>query len=620
MAKVKAHQDDVTRWRELESIYRLKGEMSPQTHHVIFADDTEALGLPHLTNRPVKSTAMKSRPHFVPWLYEDVSHQQLRYVYSLKGQHSKGANRWCTMIYHIMKGLKSSGGPTAGARTFVFIGDNYSENKNNINLAFLSDIVRRNWYDEILLLFGPVGHTHNGIDAVHKVHNQNLGLHNAGTLADWISLYPQAWTTLSKRPAAGICTALFDFKGYYDGRIDPIKGFTKTANDKGTVQAWRIIRSNLRVEVQWKPAATLNSPWLGVDGTEVGPRNPGFLVLRKGDSGAPVLISDSSLGERVDHVKKMRRDLNSDAMEAVLTAEDMLESRAWLNECIDTGTIPVHHAVDRSLRGGQVGRLVEIGVPGATVEVLAMQDSTSVPAATADEFFSLPKEVELHNILRQRLLQEMSTRTSYLTPVLSQAQTGDRAVAVSRSQRKQKNPKRKQQSNVDKENIPQQNKRGRPAAVPVCKPDAPVSLEVPAGDFIGKIRDGHYAAVLAADCVCVVRVTDVRTEEGDERSFAGHFCGDPKTQGDAKNPDALNTGKWHLCWRVKAKPHDYKMRYCDKKPVGGTPYVNEVRFDSKSVIYWGEKARVLTAANKLTRDAKSTIISDDEVRGLWEIA
>jgi hypothetical protein len=31
-------------------------------------------------------------------------------------------------------------------------------------------------YDEVLFLYGPVGHTHNGIDAKHKTHNQNLGL------------------------------------------------------------------------------------------------------------------------------------------------------------------------------------------------------------------------------------------------------------------------------------------------------------------------------------------------------------------------------------------------------------------------------------------------------------
>ena len=29
-------------------------------------------------------------------------------------------------------------------------------------------------YDEVQFLYGPVGHTHNGIDAKHKTHNQSL--------------------------------------------------------------------------------------------------------------------------------------------------------------------------------------------------------------------------------------------------------------------------------------------------------------------------------------------------------------------------------------------------------------------------------------------------------------
>ena len=36
----------------------------------------------------------------------------------------------------------------------VLVGDNFSENKNNCNLDFLTEIVQRGWYDEIQLLFG----------------------------------------------------------------------------------------------------------------------------------------------------------------------------------------------------------------------------------------------------------------------------------------------------------------------------------------------------------------------------------------------------------------------------------------------------------------------------------
>jgi hypothetical protein len=79
----------------------------------------------------------------------------------------KGANRWCTTVYHALQALKNSGHPAARARMLVLVGDNFSENKNNCNLDFLTEIVQRGWYDEIQLLFGspllsppPPTHTH----------------------------------------------------------------------------------------------------------------------------------------------------------------------------------------------------------------------------------------------------------------------------------------------------------------------------------------------------------------------------------------------------------------------------------------------------------------------------
>jgi hypothetical protein len=36
----------------------------------------------------------------------------------------------------------------------VLVGDNFSENKNNCNLDFLTELIQRGWCDEIQLLFG----------------------------------------------------------------------------------------------------------------------------------------------------------------------------------------------------------------------------------------------------------------------------------------------------------------------------------------------------------------------------------------------------------------------------------------------------------------------------------
>ena len=37
-------------------------------------------------------------------------------------------------------------------------------------------------FDGMFLVHRPVGHTHNGVDAIHKIHNQNLGNFVSGTL------------------------------------------------------------------------------------------------------------------------------------------------------------------------------------------------------------------------------------------------------------------------------------------------------------------------------------------------------------------------------------------------------------------------------------------------------
>jgi hypothetical protein len=53
----------------------------------------------------------------------------------------------------------------------ILIGDNFGENKNDTNLAFFSEMIQAGFYDEVQMLFGPVGHTHNGVDRCHNTHN-----------------------------------------------------------------------------------------------------------------------------------------------------------------------------------------------------------------------------------------------------------------------------------------------------------------------------------------------------------------------------------------------------------------------------------------------------------------
>ena len=83
--------------------------------------------------------------------------------------------RFSTIIWYILKANRECGTDHALARTLYIIGDNYSENRNWCSCTqFSAEVVWRRWFDCVFNLFGPVGHTHNGIDALHNQHNTDL--------------------------------------------------------------------------------------------------------------------------------------------------------------------------------------------------------------------------------------------------------------------------------------------------------------------------------------------------------------------------------------------------------------------------------------------------------------
>ena len=90
------------------------------------------------------------------------------YVYTEKGRYEKSANHMITTIHAILPRNKSSYGEGKTkhmARRLVVIADNASDNKNNEMYAYCNLLVQNGWFDSVDLLFGEVGHTHNGVDS-----------------------------------------------------------------------------------------------------------------------------------------------------------------------------------------------------------------------------------------------------------------------------------------------------------------------------------------------------------------------------------------------------------------------------------------------------------------------
>jgi len=117
-------------------------------------------------------------------------------MYMLKDKYPKGADRLCTILYWLRK-VKWGNTP---CRSATKLADNYVENKNNVLFALCSELVMRGWFREVEMLFGPVGHTHNGNDAYHCCHNQLVGNHEAVTLNEYIGHFSRAWHSERTRP------------------------------------------------------------------------------------------------------------------------------------------------------------------------------------------------------------------------------------------------------------------------------------------------------------------------------------------------------------------------------------------------------------------------------------
>jgi len=138
-----------------------------------------------------------------------------------------------------------TGGARAEAKSkkLVLMADNCSENKNHSLFAFCSELVNRGWYDEIQMLFGPVGHTHNGNDAVHYIHNQIAGNFVSITPAELFQNYAYAWHTERTRPQPIIVDTQYAWDERYAPYLNRVSGFKNDGvRDPLYVRAFRFAK------------------------------------------------------------------------------------------------------------------------------------------------------------------------------------------------------------------------------------------------------------------------------------------------------------------------------------------------------------------------------------------
>ena len=352
------HDTEVKKWRELESTCKSLAVTEPSKVLVIMHDGTEALGLPRLTNRTLKNLD-PTRFEVVPWLGDDLSAQRKDYIYTAKKAFPKDSNTLISQVHAMIRRAKSDyKHPRHKARKLVLIADSASENKNNTLFAYVTDLVENKWFDEVELIFGPVGHTHNGVDACHKIHNQNVGDCASGDIGHFVHNYPKGYSGQhTVRPQASFLSRCVDWSKYYVPCVRKIAGFTKTKNDPHMIRGFRIARQrDNTVSLVWKMDPASEKEWRGADGFG---GTPGFYMLKSAPAGLPEFVSHP---DTTEEEKRALGKLTSLNMRNAMVAHGLsLESVKFNHQCaLEKSIIPQAYVEDEA-PAGEWGRGCLVG-------------------------------------------------------------------------------------------------------------------------------------------------------------------------------------------------------------------------------------------------------------------
>lgn len=272
--------------------------------------------------------------------------------------------------------MQESNSQATHARELHALADSASLNKCNTAFAFFAHLVLLHWYAVVLLLFGPVGHTHAGVDQDHSVHNgmrkqRNFGsfavlnrahitIRNAGRQCspcqDVCDGYERAWER-GERPLPCYIDHQWDWDGYYEGCSNEFKGFTKTMNNPTAVHAFKFeADKNGVVRLHYRESASAQQgQWRGQSGQLGDDLEHGFQVFNTLPTGLPKLIEPNP------HPVSARRQaavLHPKVMR-VMRYKGIGDGIEWMAKVMNTGQIPIQDAQPH--QDGAIGCQVDVG-------------------------------------------------------------------------------------------------------------------------------------------------------------------------------------------------------------------------------------------------------------------
>ena len=437
---LKQHNQEVRDWRRLEKEMQNTSKHQPEEVIVLSYDDTSCIKLPRYTNRSPKNIPLY-KFCVVPFNIMNHGIGKNYYVYQVSKRYKKGGNRLTTTLFHFIRQIKWKKDEECSeqellqkrAKKLVLMADNYGENKNNTIFAFCSHLVSVGWFTVVKLLFGPVGHTHNGNDAVHYVHNQIVGDFNSVGLVQYLKHFENGWTEHT-RPTPVILDVQYDWDKLYEPVIDKLVGFTRTQADNSYVRALRFkkdARTGL-VETHYKRAAT-DSGWLG----EHKKRGQGFFVLKSKPPTPPKILPPTLGHASKKELKQLMNKKNKKHAESVGQLEDLY----WLRQAAMKGTIPVLGDVRLPEDKSVLGHMYDIGTVKNNLKIQIIRGSTDL---SNQLFWSLPQQhtIRLHE---EQKLSEKVCEILGDTPTLQYARDKQN------KKRKQKQSKQTQEDEEDED-------------------------------------------------------------------------------------------------------------------------------------------------------------------------
>ena len=253
----------------------------------------------------------------------------------------------------------------------------------------------RGIYDEVIFLFGVLGHTHFGIDRDHKIHKR-VNAHNYSvTLADWIRFFPHSWKKESGVPKGVISGYIYDWEKRYRPHTVDITGMNQRMDDmpgrtSGSfkITSFKVAKSSGCVVVKYRTSSNHTHDFLGANGT---PEGEGWIVLRQAPSDVPRCRATV---KALENETQILSDLNTDKFKWLITSqfedEDALaRGIAYLRTYVKNKAVPVTEFKDDVVAPGAMGRLANIAPPGdKPVWVECMEP---VPEGTTiDQFWHVP--------------------------------------------------------------------------------------------------------------------------------------------------------------------------------------------------------------------------------------